>query len=97
MDSFNGVSFVFHFKKNKSLIDFGMGNLYFAEGSHDVATESHYIELNAKIERISRIIDFLMMKLMFPAFIVPAVIITLVNYFIYDLKGESYFIPFSVW
>lgn len=88
----------FHlFYKNKNSKLFVWKYPCFAEGSNDFALKSQYSDLNEKIERISKMIDFVMMKLLFPAFIVPAVMITVANYFIFDLKGESYFIPFSIW
>lgn len=95
MNSFNGVSSIFFYQKIKSL--FVNKDLCFAEGSNDFATKFQYNELVEKIERVSKVIDFVMMKLLCPGFVIPAVMVTLVNFFFYDLKGESYFIPFSIW
>lgn len=40
------------------------------------------------------------MKFVFPATIIPTVLLTIAahtNYFIYDLKDDSYFMPVSIW
>lgn len=55
-----------------------------------------YIELNEKIEQMSRLLYVVTVKLTIPGSILPAVFITAINYFLYDLGDESFFSPFFV-
>lgn len=55
-----------------------------------------YNDLNEKIERVSKIIHFLTAKLSWAGVVLPSLPITAVNYFIYDLEEESYYLPFPV-
>lgn len=68
-----------------------------AEGSHNAAAKSHYDELNGKIEQLSNLIHVVLMEFILPATVVPALLLTIVNFFIYDLKDESYFMPIPIW
>lgn len=52
--------------------------------------------LNEKIERISKLIYFLVVKLTTLGVLLPALFITLINYFIYDLKDDSYYLSFPI-
>lgn len=56
-----------------------------------------YNEVIEKIERISKLFYLIFVKFTLAAVVMPAVVITLINYFIYDLKGDSYYvsIPFT--
>lgn len=53
-------------------------------------------ELNEKVELMSIVIHFLQLKLSLPSFILPAVGITLLNYFAFNLEDESYFLPIPI-
>lgn len=55
-----------------------------------------YNDVNEKIERCSKIIYFISAKLSSAGVVLPTALITAVNYSIYDLKEESYFLPFPV-
>ena len=55
-----------------------------------------YGKLIEKIERITMINEFTLTKLSVVAAILPSALITLVNYFVYDLRDESYQLPFPV-
>lgn len=39
---------------------------------------------------------FIMAKMSVVGTVLPALMLTLVNYFVYDLRDESYFLPFPV-
>lgn len=57
---------------------------------------SYYCELNGKIEKISKILHFCVVFLTEIATVVPFVIVTIVNYTIYDQGDESFYLPFPV-
>lgn len=50
-----------------------------------------YIELSGKIEFTCKLFDIVFVKVTLASIILPQFLITVVNYFIYDLKDESYF------
>lgn len=55
-----------------------------------------YNEMNEKIERISKLVYSIFVEASIAGLVVPPLLITLVNYFIYDLKEDSYFLPTPV-
>lgn len=55
-----------------------------------------YSKLNEKIERMSNLVYLLIIKLTVPGVIIPGLLITIVNYFVYDLGDDSYFLPILV-
>lgn len=55
-----------------------------------------YNEMNEKIERISKLVYTIFVEASIVGLVLPPLLITLVNYFIYDLKDESYFLPTPV-
>lgn len=59
-------------------------------------SKAKYIELNEKIERVSKILEFLLIKLTTAGAVLPSVIITIVDYFILDLGDESFFLPYPI-
>ena len=66
-------------------------------GSKICATStSIYIELNEKIEFICKLLHVVSVHLTVNGVMVPQLLITVINYFIYDLKDESYFLSFPV-
>lgn len=62
-------------------------------GSHRKKLKTMYDELIVKIEQISKIVEFIGVKLTFIGTIIPTVFITLVNYYIFDLDRDSFFLP----
>lgn len=64
--------------------------------SNDLMVKTIYKEVDAKIERMTEIIKFLLVKVSLFGYSLPAPIITGINYFIYDLGDESYFLTFRV-
>lgn len=69
---------------------------YLRTGSNDLTRKIMDMELNDKIEWISRWIYFLQVKVTIAAFVLPAVLITLINYFVLDKKDRSYFLPIPI-
>ena len=62
-------------------------------GSSDSISKAIYDELSEKIERMSQMfID--LVKLTIPGLLIPAIFITLANYFVYDSGDDSFFLPF---
>lgn len=55
-----------------------------------------YIELIEKIERLTQLIYIGVVKLTIPGVIIPALSLTLINLFVYDLGDDSFFLPFPV-
>lgn len=61
--------------------------------SQDAARMNAYRRLNADIERVSEMYFLIAAKFSIPAAILPAIILTLLNYFVYNLDDESYSMP----
>lgn len=62
-------------------------------GQSDSASHAvNYNELNGKIERICRLIYITTAQCSTPGIIAPSFLITAVNYFVYDLSDESFYI-----
>lgn len=55
-----------------------------------------YIKVNEKIELWNKIIYCMLPEISFVGVVSPPMLITFVNYFFYDLKEDSYFLPFPV-
>ena len=52
-----------------------------------------YDELSEKIEQISKLVDLIILKLTFLGTILSAVLLTIINYFVYNLGDESFILP----
>lgn len=55
-----------------------------------------YIEVNDKIEFVSKIYDIAILKLTPIGVVIPSAMLTVANYFVYDLGEASYFLPNQV-
>lgn len=55
-----------------------------------------YNELNATIETVCRVIYITLTQLTIPGIFLPFFLITVVNYFVYDLGDKSYYVPCSM-
>lgn len=55
-----------------------------------MALQIKCIKLNGKIERMSQLIHFMLAKLTFVGCVLPDLILTTINYFIYNLNDESF-------
>lgn len=62
--------------------------------SDDPILKTNYQKLNEIIELVSEIYYFLLLKISIPGVILPPLFVTIVNYYVYDLGNESYFLPF---
>lgn len=56
------------------------------------ATKKAALELHVKIERSTKIIYFAFMNITYPGVLIPALSLTIVNYFVLDLGDESYYL-----
>lgn len=65
-------------------------------GSQNPIAEAEYIKINLNIEQISKIFNLLLTKLTTTGIILPCVIITAINYFIFDLGEDSFYLPIPV-
>lgn len=71
-------------------------NYFLILESINPVSHAAYVKLNAKIEFLSEIMYLLTVRLSMPGTSLPALLITLVNYFINDLGEESFYLPFLV-
>lgn len=55
-----------------------------------------YAENIAEIDKIAKLIYFALVYLTTPGICIPSLLISTINYFIYDLGDESFFLPFRV-
>lgn len=61
-------------------------------GSQNPISKAKYSDLVNNIERMSRFFHFVLTKLTVAGVVLPDLLITLGNYFIYDLGDESYYL-----
>lgn len=64
--------------------------------SNDPVAVANYTKLNEKIEWASGWYYFLLVKFSSLGCMIPAVFLTIVNYTIYDMGDESYFLPLPI-
>ena len=57
---------------------------------------NNYIEIDKKIERMSELIYFVLIKICLLGAMLPALLMTTVNYFVYNLGEESFYLPAPV-
>lgn len=69
---------------------------YFPSARNAFKHHVMYVELNEKIERMSKHVYSIFVEASLVGLVMPPLLITLVNYFIYDLSEESYFLPTPV-
>lgn len=55
-----------------------------------------YAIVNRKIERLSEIIHIAVVNFTLPGILIPAIVITIVNYFDNHLGSESFYLPVLV-
>lgn len=66
---------------------------HFIVGSQNPIQKIEYSRLNLRIERISGIFHFLMIRLTTAGVVLPSLIIAVVNYFIFDLAEDLFYLP----
>lgn len=62
----------------------------------DPIAKGMYSELNDKIENMTKLLYFVMLKLSLAGFSIPMLAITIGNYFLCDFGDESYILPCPV-
>lgn len=65
-------------------------------GMNDRISKAMYSNVNEKIERVSEIVYFVLVKLNIFAVILPPLITTMVNYYISGLGDESFYLATPV-
>lgn len=65
-------------------------------GMQNSQSKQMYNEMSEKIEKVSEILYFVLVKMTVPGVLLPSCLITIYNYFILDLKDESFFLPFPI-
>lgn len=58
-----------------------------------VQAKDIYGKLNVKIEKMCDFIYFVLVDISLVGFLLPALLLTGLNYFVYDLAEESYILP----
>ena len=48
--------------------------------------------MNEKVEEMSKLIHFCLIKLTYPLIAFPSAIVTAINYFIYDLNDDAFYL-----
>lgn len=61
---------------------------------HTSISRITYSELSQQIEWASELFFTVLMKISYPANMVPALVLTYVNYFVLDLGDDSFYLPF---
>lgn len=62
----------------------------------DPIAKLKYQHINDKIELLSEIYYFIVVKLTMPGIILPAFLLTIINYCIYGLGSKSYVLPLPI-
>lgn len=58
--------------------------------------DTMYKELSEKIEYVNKVVHFCLTRLTVVGVVQPALFVTMVNFFIYDLGRDSFYLPFPV-
>lgn len=66
--------------------------LFKKSGKNDRISKFMYDNVNRKVEQLSQILYILLVKLDIPGCVLPPFIATMVNYYIYDLGDESFYL-----
>lgn len=61
--------------------------------THDPLAKRKYDQINGRIELLSEVYYFILVNLTMPGIILPAFLLTIINYFVYDLQGNAYRLP----
>ena len=59
-------------------------------------SKSKYCVLNSKIELASKIFNLFVVKFSMPGVVLPAFLLTIINYFMYNLGNDSYFLSLPI-
>lgn len=69
----------------------------FKIGCHDPDARADYTALNLNIEKVSKFLDFFLIKVAIAGYAPSSLFLTLVNYFVLDLDTESYHLITPMW
>lgn len=67
-------------------------NTFYPIESQNTISKAKYSDLIDKIERMSKFFHFILTKLTVVGVVAPDLLITIGNYFIYDLGEQSYYL-----
>lgn len=59
--------------------------------SDDPISKTTYTKMDEKIEKMSRLIELILIKITIPVCLAPVFTITAINFFIYSLGNESFY------
>lgn len=65
-------------------------------GQQNPMSQRIYSELNEKIERFTTLMHLFMVKFSIAGIVLPAVFVTFLNYYVYHLDDESFYLPTRV-
>lgn len=71
-------------------------SLFLPTGWHESISRTMYAIINGKIEKVSKYLNMIQIKIIIPISILPSVITTIVNYYIFDLGSDSFILPFPM-
>lgn len=71
-------------------------NVFIILESQNASQKLKFLETSEKIEQTSKLLDFALVKLTSAGAVLPTQVIVAVNYFIYDLGDESYYLSFPM-
>lgn len=100
-NSFTGVSTSFHFNLPQFSLFFCVTTQFLLKLKGLSNTESpdaakKYVELIEKIERMAELCYFALTKVSVNGAFLPAFLITVVNYFLYDMGEKSFYLTVPV-
>lgn len=64
--------------------------------SHNPILKDKYGKINARIDRMSKICCIILVEFSMPAIVIPSTLLTLVNYFVFNLGDDSYMLTMPV-
>lgn len=96
--------FTKHLKMNSSLYsleqdwtEFSPTNIHSPPGLKNPVSKAIYEEMNAFVEKWSKIIYFVSMRITFPCVTIPYAIWSYIQYFTTDLGPDAFHLPFPFW
>lgn len=60
------------------------------------ALKATITKVNESIEYMSKLLHFAILKVTIAGVEIPALLATIINYFVYDLEDDSYLLPFPI-
>lgn len=85
----------FHWSLRCNVIHFF--DFFFFQGSQNPASNVIYIEVVDRVEKWSRFIHFVMLKVSIPCFVLPKYIVCFYLYFTTDMGNDAFELPLPIW